>query len=234
MTTHVSTGARRFGFLVAPIATLTDQITKAWALSGLWPPYSEGIALLPVLNLRLGFNSGGTFGMFAESAAGAVWLLITIKVVIVAFPLRWRSLANGSPRTWPHHRRRARQYPGPGTDRRGRRFPRPALWPCGVSRRLRHVGPGNGRFRCRGAHQGFRGCHLRLGRARVCRRRPHCSPTSPTKEALSEAALLSRLAPILDGAEAAVDAYPGPGINLLRMLVGHVAMGNRTIAAELN
>ncbi|MFC7691976.1 signal peptidase II [Paeniroseomonas aquatica] len=61
----------------------------------LWPPYSEGITLLPVLNLRLGFNTGVTFGMFAESAAGAVWLLVGIKLAVVAWLLLWlRRAAN--------------------------------------------------------------------------------------------------------------------------------------------
>lgn len=44
----------------------------------------------------------------------------------------------------------------------------------------------------------------------------------PTKEALFEAALRSRLAPVLEGVEATVDAYPGPTIHLLRMLVERV------------
>lgn len=47
----------------------------------------------------------------------------------------------------------------------------------------------------------------------------------PTKEALFEAALRSRLAPVLEGVEAAVDAYPGPTFDLLRMLVDHVHTG---------
>ena len=73
-------------------AAAIDQATKAWALDALWPPYSEGITLLPVLNLRLGFNTGVTFGMFAESAAGAVWLLVGIKLAVVAWLLLWLRL----------------------------------------------------------------------------------------------------------------------------------------------
>ena len=87
MTTSSTGGMRRFGLFAAPVALIADQVTKAWALSGLWPPYGEGIALLPVLNLRLGFNTGVTFGLFAESAAGAVWLLIAISLAVVAFLL---------------------------------------------------------------------------------------------------------------------------------------------------
>lgn len=80
---------RRFGLVAAPVAMAIDQASKAWALDALWPPYSEGVALLPVLNLRLGFNTGITFGMFAESAAGAVWLLVAIKLAVVGWLLHW-------------------------------------------------------------------------------------------------------------------------------------------------
>ena len=81
--------AWRFGLVAAPIAAAIDQASKAWALEALWPPCSEGVVLLPVLNLRLGFNTGVTFGMFAESAAGAVWLLVAIKLAVVAWLLLW-------------------------------------------------------------------------------------------------------------------------------------------------
>jgi len=89
MTAPRPRGLRRLGLLAALAAAATDQATKAWALAALWPPYSDGIALLPVLNLRLGFNTGVTFGMFRESAADAVWLLVAIKLAIVAWLLLW-------------------------------------------------------------------------------------------------------------------------------------------------
>lgn len=76
--------------LLAALATLgVDQASKLWALEALWPPYSAGITVLPVLNLRLGFNTGVTFGMFRDSAAEAVWVLVMLKLVIVGFLLRW-------------------------------------------------------------------------------------------------------------------------------------------------
>jgi len=80
---------RRWGLLSALVALALDQASKAWALAALWPPYSEGVALLPVLSLRLGFNTGFTFGMFRESAAEAVWLLVVIKLAIVGGLVWW-------------------------------------------------------------------------------------------------------------------------------------------------
>ena len=79
----------------ALLAFLVDQATKLWALEALWPPYQVVVEVLPVWNLRLGFNTGVTFGMFADSAAGAVWLLVSIKLAGVAWLLMWlRRAAN--------------------------------------------------------------------------------------------------------------------------------------------
>ncbi|MBX9594639.1 MAG: signal peptidase II [Roseomonas sp.] len=80
---------RRVGLLAGLLALLLDQAAKTWALGALWPPYSEGVTVLPVLNLRLGFNTGVTFGMFRDSAAEAVWVLVILKLVIVGFLTRW-------------------------------------------------------------------------------------------------------------------------------------------------
>ena len=80
---------RAIGLLAALVVLVLDQATKAWALDALWPPYSEGVAVLPLLNLRLGFNTGVIFGMFRESAADAVWMLVVLKLVVVGFLARW-------------------------------------------------------------------------------------------------------------------------------------------------
>jgi lipoprotein signal peptidase len=77
------------GLLAVLMALGVDQASKLWALEALWPPYSQGLVVLPVLNLRLGFNTGVTFGMFRDSAADAVWVLVLIKFGVVAFLARW-------------------------------------------------------------------------------------------------------------------------------------------------
>lgn len=74
----------RLGLLAALAAFAVDQSTKAWALDALWPPGSPGIAVLPVLDLRLGFNTGVTFGMFRDSAADAVPVLVGLTLLVVA------------------------------------------------------------------------------------------------------------------------------------------------------
>lgn len=80
---------RRWGFLAALVALVVDQASKQWALAALWPPYSPGLTVLPVLNLRLGFNTGVTFGMFRESAAQAVWVLVLLTLAVVVWLLAW-------------------------------------------------------------------------------------------------------------------------------------------------
>jgi len=80
---------RRWGILAALGALLIDQATKQWALAALWPPYSAGIAVLPFLDLRLGFNTGVTFGVFRDSAAQAAWVLIALTLGVTAWLLAW-------------------------------------------------------------------------------------------------------------------------------------------------
>lgn len=80
---------RRWGILAAVAALLLDQVTKSWALEVLWPPYSQGIFVLPVLNLRLGFNTGVTFGMFRESGAQAVWFMVALTLLISIWLMVW-------------------------------------------------------------------------------------------------------------------------------------------------
>lgn len=80
---------RSMGLCLALAAVLIDQTTKAWALDALWPPYSPGIPVLPGFDLRLGFNIGVTFGLFAQSAAGAVWLLVAVTFAVVVALAVW-------------------------------------------------------------------------------------------------------------------------------------------------
>lgn len=70
-------------------AFVLDQATKAWALAALWPPYGEGLHILPVLSLRLGFNTGITFGMFAGGGPSSAWILAGLGLLVCAWLLAW-------------------------------------------------------------------------------------------------------------------------------------------------
>ncbi|MFL1462580.1 signal peptidase II [Roseococcus sp. DSY-14] len=80
---------RTLGLLAAAAAFLVDQATKLWALAALWPPHQVVMEVLPVWNLRLGFNTGVTFGMFRDGLADNVWILVAIKLAVVAMLLAW-------------------------------------------------------------------------------------------------------------------------------------------------
>ncbi|MHB0670486.1 signal peptidase II [Roseomonas mucosa] len=81
--------ALKLGLPAALAAFAVDQVTKAWALIALWPPYSEGIYVLPVLNLRLGFNTGVTFGMFAGGGTSSAWVLSALGLAVCGWLLSW-------------------------------------------------------------------------------------------------------------------------------------------------
>lgn len=80
---------KRVGLAAASVAFSVDQASKFWALTALWPPYAVVVEILPVWRFRLGFNTGVTFGMFRDSAADAVWLLVLFKLGVVAMLLVW-------------------------------------------------------------------------------------------------------------------------------------------------
>lgn len=64
---------------VALVAMLLDLATKALALR--LPP--EGLTLLPVLNLHLGFNSGVSFGLFAGEG-NSPWIVLLTGLALMA------------------------------------------------------------------------------------------------------------------------------------------------------
>lgn len=77
-----------FGLPAAALALLLDQVSKAWALVALWPPHLPH-PVTPFFNLRLGFNTGISFGMFAGGPAESAWVLIAVCTVIAVGLLAW-------------------------------------------------------------------------------------------------------------------------------------------------
>jgi len=85
-------------FRVGLATFLTDQATKAWILHGIdldrigavdiWPPY---------LNLRMAWNYGINFGLFAGDGTATRWILIAIALAISAVVLWWVRREPGGP-----------------------------------------------------------------------------------------------------------------------------------------
>lgn len=73
---------RQFGLAAILIAFVLDQATKLMALAALERGSVQFV--LPFFDLRLSFNQGVSFSMFAETFAGRPLLLAGITLVIVA------------------------------------------------------------------------------------------------------------------------------------------------------
>ena len=64
---------------------VVDQASKAMARAHL----ETALDLTPFLALRLGFNPGVTFGLFAESGATGRWILSLVTGLIITWLLVW-------------------------------------------------------------------------------------------------------------------------------------------------
>ncbi len=92
---------RLFGLAAILIAFVLDQATKLMALAALERGSVQFV--LPFFDLRLSFNQGVSFSMFAETFAGRPLLLAGITLVIVALfgfllirsTTRWEAAAFG-------------------------------------------------------------------------------------------------------------------------------------------
>ena len=70
---------------VAVTVALLDAIAKAWALN--LP--AEGLTLLPVLDLRIGFNPGISFGLFSEASGPAARFALVVLPALIAAGVVW-------------------------------------------------------------------------------------------------------------------------------------------------
>ncbi|MEJ6788177.1 signal peptidase II [Brevundimonas sp. BR2-1] len=72
-------------FALAALVAAVDQAAKAAARAQL----DTAVDLTPFLALRLGFNPGVTFGMFAGSGEAGRWALSGVAVLIIGVLLAW-------------------------------------------------------------------------------------------------------------------------------------------------
>jgi signal peptidase II len=82
-----------FGLAVAGIACLTDQAAKFWLIDDFDLASRGAVALTPVLDLTLTFNTGISYGLFPQEGAIGQFALLAFKVAAVIFLWLWLTRA---------------------------------------------------------------------------------------------------------------------------------------------
>ncbi len=79
--------ALTFGFAVAAVILVLDQITKWWVVVRLMDP-PRAIEVTPFFNLVMVWNRGITFGLFGDAQWGR-WAFAVLALAIVAILISW-------------------------------------------------------------------------------------------------------------------------------------------------
>lgn len=82
------------GIGLALVILVADQLTKHFILEAFLPggvETGEVRAVFPFFNLRLVWNYGVSFGMFAKPGSAMPYLLMAVALAIVAFLMHWLS-----------------------------------------------------------------------------------------------------------------------------------------------
>jgi len=74
-----------YALMVAVLALDLWSKGLARELLAPWRP----VQLLPVLELRLHYNSGAAFGLLSSAGAWGRWFLVLTSIVVILFLLRW-------------------------------------------------------------------------------------------------------------------------------------------------
>ncbi len=72
---------------VTAVVILLDQLSKAWM--GRHFSFDESVAVLPVLNITLRFNSGAAFSVLADASGWQRWLFTGLAIAVAAIIVVW-------------------------------------------------------------------------------------------------------------------------------------------------
>ncbi len=84
------------GVAVAVLAAAVDQATKLWLIDVFDLASRRVVALAPVLDLRLVWNPGISYGLFQQESPEWQWVLLAVKTAAVV--LLWSWLAHARSR----------------------------------------------------------------------------------------------------------------------------------------
>jgi signal peptidase II len=72
---------------VTAVVVLLDQLSKLWIVRHF--SYGASLALLPVLNVTLRFNTGAAFSLLADASGWQRWLFTALAVLVGAAIVVW-------------------------------------------------------------------------------------------------------------------------------------------------
>lgn len=75
------------GLIIAAAVLIADQGSKIWANAAL--AVQQPVALLPVLDLRLSYNPGAAFSLFADQGGWQRWFLSALAVAVSGYLVWW-------------------------------------------------------------------------------------------------------------------------------------------------
>ena len=81
------------------IALIADQASK-WLVVNVVMQPPRIIGILPFFNLRLGYNTGISFGMFADQIEGYATHFVLFKVLVTAGLILWALRTASPPERW--------------------------------------------------------------------------------------------------------------------------------------
>lgn len=76
-------------YATAALVLIADQLSKFWALELYDLPARQTVELLPIFSLSMVWNRGVSFGLLADQADIARWLLVVFSLVVAAALIWW-------------------------------------------------------------------------------------------------------------------------------------------------
>jgi len=83
---------------VTALVVLLDQLSKTWIVRHY--SYGESLAMLPVLNITLRFNTGAAFSLLADASGWQRWLFAGLAVAVGASIVVWLARLDARAQPW--------------------------------------------------------------------------------------------------------------------------------------
>jgi len=78
-----------FGLAIAAVTAVADQALKFWLLDGFGLAHRGSVAVMPLVDLVLTWNTGISYGLFPQASPLGMWSLFAFKVAAIVFLWVW-------------------------------------------------------------------------------------------------------------------------------------------------